>query len=82
MDLLTWISLAPNYGVLEVRKALTAPASTLELHVVGSERVGRPCRPVVDREGRIAPHRGRHHVVEFPQPARGMVDRGTEGDER
>jgi len=35
-----WLDLAPDYGVLELDEAVTAPGPALELHVVRSQRAG------------------------------------------
>ena len=36
----TWFDLAPDYVVLELDEAVTAPGPALELHVVVSKRAG------------------------------------------
>jgi hypothetical protein len=40
----TCFDLGPDYGVLELDEAVTAPGPALELHVVVSERVGLVAR--------------------------------------
>jgi len=37
METSAWFDLAPDYGVLELHEAVTAPGPALELHVVRSE---------------------------------------------
>ena len=40
METSTWFDLAPDYGVLEVDEAVTAPGPALELHLVTDGATG------------------------------------------